>query len=205
MRYDPNPPEANLNIVNEAVALPRSQFDKANGMKWIIASYAEQTQELDQVFIDLILKFSIENGSGETLDIVGKWLDRPRQGLEDSFYKAVLRATSLVRKSDGRIESLYDILKIIDSRSYKILTIAPMYLLIEAGGAWGGLPIELILELITEAKQAGVDFDFVYSDSDDIDCLMFADSDDEGEASETQGFADDDETNGGLFAEIAGI
>lgn len=204
MRYDPNPPEPNLNIVNEAVAIPRSQFDKANGLKWIIAGYAEQSQELEKVFVDLIVKFSIENGSGDTLDIIGKWLGRDRRGLEDSFYKAVLRAIAIVRKSDGRVETLYKVLKTVDSRAYKILTIAPMYLSIEAGGAWGRLPVDLMIALLTEAKQAGVDFDFVYSDSDDIDCLMFADSDDEDEASETQGFADD-ELTGGVFSEIEGI
>ena len=204
MRYDPNPPEPNLNIVNEAVAISRSQFDKANGLKWIIAGYAEQSQELEKVFVDLIVKFSIENGSGDTLDIIGKWLGRDRRGLEDSFYKAVLRAIAIVRKSDGRVETLYKVLKTVDSRAYKILTIAPMYLSIEAGGAWGRLPVDLMIALLTEAKQAGVDFDFVYSDSDDIDCLMFADSDDEDEASETQGFADD-ELTGGVFSEIEGI
>lgn len=194
-------PTPRTNIVNEAIVTPKPHFRSASGMLQVISSYAEQCQELEVVFVDILVKFTIEAGEGYSLDTVGKWLNVPREGLSDLDYKALLRATVRMRRSHARIEDFYEVATLFDDRAYAAFGGSVFGVYIEARGRWGALDPEILFGLLDKSRQAGGEFSFCYQpDFEDGDALQFA----TGDIIETDidsGFGNDAATEGGLFSE----
>jgi len=72
-------------------------------------SYAEATQELEDVVGDCILFRSLDSAVGVQLDQYGSLLTEPRDGLTDVEYRSVLRAKILSNSSNGQAELLVDL------------------------------------------------------------------------------------------------
>lgn len=193
-------PTPRTNILNEAVVTPKSPFRNAAGLLQRIASVAEQCQKLENAMHQVEIYFTIDQGFGWTLDIVGKWMNIERQGLNDTDYKALLRATARARRSLGRVEDFYETLVLLDERAWAVFDLHPMSWHIQADGAWGAISPEIVLQVLDMVKDGGSERAFTYGDFDDDNALMTA-SGDVIEYSDNGGAANDAGTIGGQISE----
>lgn len=70
-------------------------------------------QALETAFQDLLLKRSIADGTGETLNVIGRLVGQPRSGLSDPDYRRYLSARVATNRSTGKREELIRIARLI--------------------------------------------------------------------------------------------
>jgi hypothetical protein len=200
MTYSPTPTPRTV-IIAEAVATPKSQFKNANGMLQIIASMAAQCQKFEDAINTVRLGFSIDTAGTAGLDILGKWTDVPRTGLDNDNYRALMKATIRARRSNGFVEDIREVLRLAREGTYKIHPLYPMSIYVEAWGVWGvSVAPTIILGLLQLAREAGVETSLAYSIELDANTLQFA-SGDVIEYDADSGFANAAGTTGGSFVE----
>lgn len=195
----------NENVVETVVDTKLTQFKGAPVMEGILRSYAIQLQELEDVFFQLLLLKSIEDSSGVQLDGLGAIVGEPRDGRDDDEYRPAIASRVLINKSSPTVEQILAVFNSINSRLYTIQDrgYATFELEISGSSTTMGLAIVKLLQILQEVKAAGVRAKLLYHQASEDDVFAFADGD-VWQADTRRGFADDAETTGGYFADIAG-
>lgn len=85
----------------------------ANNIEKMIASFAPQLQELEQVFFD-ILDAVLLTTTGKRLDVLGALVGAGRStSADDDEYRTTIRARILINKSSGTLPELLEIVALL--------------------------------------------------------------------------------------------
>lgn len=168
----------------------RQQYKGKDKIKSVLDAVVKEIQTLEDVFIDLRDQRSIYDSVGAQLDIWGKILNQPRNGLEDNEYRLVLLGQVAVNISKGTPEDMINVFKLFTNPDYISLNeIYPAKIqLTSVGGAPIG-SVEDIKKALRRAAPAGVGIDlfttsignpFVFASDPDPNGRGFEDLDNPG-------------------------
>lgn len=191
-----------LTHISEGLALLITEYKDKPRIQAMLTAYLTQVQELEAVFFDLLEIFTdIDSQTGEQLDLLGRVVGQDREERIDAVYIQWIRARILVNKASGLPNELLRVLAVVVPDASRDYTEAyPASYLIEVFDAFSDDP-EAVATILGETEPAGVKGFFLYSTEDD-DATFFFSSDDTEEASVTQGWADDAQTIGGVWADV---
>lgn len=89
----------------------KSGMHNANRFKRLLDAFTGEIQLLENTLLDLFYARTIEGATGPQLDLIGRILDEPRDGLSNTQYRRFLRVKIAVLASGGERWRLVDILK----------------------------------------------------------------------------------------------
>jgi hypothetical protein len=197
-----SPPVAKTTVIADTIANLYGQFQNAPVMTGIVASYAVQAQELETLFVNLIILRALPNAENAQLDVLGKIVGEERQGRTDDEYRIGIGARIKGNKANGSIEDIIAVLLAADSNleldirdpGYASLVVR----LVDDTTAMAAEEVDAILQRI---KGGGVRADLIYSLVTDANTLSFSSSD-VAETDVNAGLGNDAGTTGGEFADI---
>lgn len=83
---------------------------------------AAECQRIENAIFEIIDEFNIDNGEGVTLDIIGKWVDLPREGRSDTDYRKILKVKIKINSGSGEHETIITALTELYSATIARLT-----------------------------------------------------------------------------------
>src|SRR5690349_3946784 len=86
---------------------------QGNNTEKLLAILATPFQSLENTLQDLLTKRSIDTAEGAQLDVIGKLVGQPRNGLDDDTYRRYCRARIATNRSNGTNENLITITDLI--------------------------------------------------------------------------------------------
>jgi hypothetical protein len=185
----------------EAVATFLQQFKGKAKLAALLASYVDQVQQLEAVLFDVLASRAIDAAEGDQLDLLGDLVGQDREGRSDSDYRIWIKARIRVNLSSGTGNDIIATVGAILGTAGRvtITELPPAAMRVDVSNALGGTPAD-VAELISQARGAGIDCNLVYTLAADAATFTFSSGDTE-EASAAQGWADDAQTSGGVFAD----
>lgn len=176
----------------------RQQYKGKDRIKNVLDSVVNEIQNLEDVFISLKDQRSIYDSVGTQLDVWGKILNQPRNGLSDSDYRLVLLGQVAVNISKGTPEDMIQVFRLFTNPDYVSLNeVYPAKIqLTSVGGSPIG-SVDDIKKALRRAAPAGVGID-LFTTSVGNPFVFLSDPDPNG-----RGFEDLDNPGfGGYFVSI---
>lgn len=107
---------ATLDYVDDWAARLRARLytqfrDATSWQKWCDEVLGPQAQDLEDAAQSLLTMCSIADSEGAQLDVIGRLIGQPRNGLNDTVYRICLAGRVLANKSDGTPEDLYAVFR----------------------------------------------------------------------------------------------
>jgi hypothetical protein len=195
---------AKTDRVTQALKNLLTQFHGKPNMEAFVASFVQEVQALEYVFIDLALLRALSNAEGVQLDGLGDIVGEKRLGRVDDDYRAAIEGKIRINRMHGRIEDVILGMKLTLDNTYEITQLVDATMLVYMQEAWDPIndpSLETLITALRNIRGGGIKTWFQYGIADDDNIFRFATADLE-EASTTQGFANDAETTGGYWAEI---
>lgn len=96
---------------------------EGNNTEKLVATLATPFQSIENTLQQLLTERSIDTAVGAQLDIIGKIVGQPRNGLDDETYRRYCRTRVAVNNSNGVIENLITVTDLIvydDDAYYEI-------------------------------------------------------------------------------------
>lgn len=142
----------------EAVERLLLQFHESTRLKHILTSFANQVQEAEDALWQLLTERVLDVAVGAQLDGIGRIVLLPRRGRTDDVYRVWLRARILVLRSNGRAESLIEIVKTVvpDGTSIYPKDEPPAALTLEVLDAIDEDLGNQVTQLLSDAKGGGI-------------------------------------------------
>lgn len=181
-----------------------AQFKGMPRMEALLGAFMDQIQKIEDVLFALYTERWIDTALGDNLDVIGRVVGEPRQGISDDDYRAFLRARVRVNRSTGLLAELIQIVRLIqnDGLDVRATEVYPAALILEAEEVVTVNPIR-VGKMLEQAAPAGVSLRFYYPTAPRANTLMFDNDMDSGDLTADQCFADGQNvplTDGGLFA-----
>ena len=102
-----------LDHVDQGLArVPYQMQDKPKFIA-LLTIFLERWQDLEDAFWDLFVNRYLDTAFNDQLDILGFIVGQPRNGLEDEEFRRYIRARIAANKSNGTLEELIHIAKLI--------------------------------------------------------------------------------------------
>ena len=172
-----------------------SQFEEKVVFKAITEVIAEQLQDLNDVFYQLLTERSLNAAVGEQLDVLGRILVLPRNGEIDVDYRRLLKAKAGINASTGSPATMIPILKLVTDSTYVGLQEISATPATVSAVVNGNDIANQSLELLEQIAAAGINLTILSSYGDDT--FGFEGSYNSG------GFGEDTDANeGGAFATL---
>lgn len=86
---------------------------EGNKNEKLIANLATPFQSIETALQQLLTERSIDTAIGAQLDVIGRLVGQPRNGLDDETYRRYCRARIATNKSNGTIENLITVTELI--------------------------------------------------------------------------------------------
>lgn len=106
-------PELKTDITTPALERLVSTYERAENLQAYVSIVMGQFQELEETFIGLAFERTIETAEGVFLDVYGRIVGEKRNGLLDSAYRRFLQARILTNTTDGSLNALLRIVRLI--------------------------------------------------------------------------------------------
>jgi hypothetical protein len=187
----------------EAVARLCQQYVGNEGVIALLDAHSEGIQLLEDALLTLQTKrLPLDSATGVQLDGIGDIVGQIRNGMSDTLYCLWLKARMLANVSAGCPETLIAIVRVITGsmNPVQVVGVYPAGVLLLIAGELPTTASDLA-QILGQAVAAGVSLQFVYSTTDDAHTFTFADGDAE-QASTDEGWATDDQSAGGLWADV---
>ncbi len=105
-----------------ALALARlcQQFRDKPNIIALVTAFAERYQDVEDVFQDLLTERDVYSAIGVQLDVIGRIVGMPRNGLVDADYRRYIFAQIATNNSDGLVEDLIAVSQLVlaDATAY---------------------------------------------------------------------------------------
>lgn len=160
--------------VDQALARVPEQFKSNVTQPGIVAAFASQVQEIENAAFGVLVARSIDLAQGVQLDGIGKLIGAARAGLIDSDYRLVLKATILINRRSGEIETMLQILSILVPGCTPQLTESQPYAIVMLAAVVACPNPAQVRALLALAKMAGVKLIFKSSTYDAPQRFCFA-------------------------------
>lgn len=192
------------NHVTQAAGLLLQQLRGKPKIEAFLKAFVAQVQELETAFWSLLLDRTLAAAVGAQLDVLGRVVNREREGLGDDDYRAVLAAWIAANRAGGTADDVLrvTVLAVGAANTVSLQEFFPASMVVTLGNALALSPA-IVAAIIRRARMGGVNTQVVYSESDDDETFAFAAGDTEV-ASTDQGWADDSQTTGGEMADVEG-
>ena len=177
----PNPTLKTTHVADAAQRLLWQFRDKHN-IKTIVQSYAVQIQELEYMFISLLVDRYISTAVGVQLDGIGTIVGEPRQNRNDTDYRIAIQGRILRNKAHSRIENILTLFQFLLATHAFELTEGPgmaSFILRVVGdlNPSSDPSPTVLFDQLQDAKGAGIRAVFQWSEYDDSDTFTLADAD----------------------------
>ena len=150
----------NDNHADEALSHLIQFFKNKERITALMDSWSTQAQQLEQVFWDLLTKRFLSVAIGVHLDNLGSIVGEPRKGRLDPAYRAAIRVRILVNRSNGRIEELLSIAKLMlgggDDVDVQLTEAHPCAMTIRIRSELNGADMFDLAAFLRRAKAGGV-------------------------------------------------
>jgi len=162
------PVQITQNTAHVAEGIDRfiEQYKQRPRMAAWLTSYLDQVQEIENALWDVLIARGIDQATDAQLDILGAIVNQPRRGLTDDDYRTFIRARIAVNRSNGRPDDLIEILQLITidlPESIIVYQDRPEAgIFIQIASDIGTLVPAHIIELLNDARPAGVELQFSY-------------------------------------------
>jgi hypothetical protein len=176
------------------------QFKDQAHILAILGAVAAQNNELDAVLVDLVTERTVDSAAGAQLRRLAELVNIEPGGSSDDELRARIKAEVRLNRGSGTTEDILEVLSLVVGAE-KAITLATYYPAAILVTVLDTQIADVIADLVARARSGGVRAQLVYSEGDPDETFTFA-SGDEPEASEAQGFADDAQTTGGLWADV---
>lgn len=155
--------EQNTGHDREGLALLLQQFRDKPRMESVTSSMMTQIQDLEDALFTLLLERFISDATvGIQLDGIGQIVGRPRAGLSDDDYRALLRAVVRSNKSNGTGNELIEIVELLlnapDDYALADITIEelfPAHVVVRLEEQLT-FDVNIVIEVLRTSKAAGV-------------------------------------------------
>lgn len=129
-------------------------------VKKLLRAVLGPVQTLEDTFQSIILSRRVNYATGDALDLLGKLVTQPRNGLDDESYRRFIRARIATNSSDGLVEELINIshLVIDDDDAYVHVAnigVAALHIIIEDIVMDTDLA-EIVVSFLRQAASGGV-------------------------------------------------
>lgn len=148
-----------------------------------LSAEAAQYQAIEDAYWQLLAEFGIETAVGWALDVLGRIVDEPRQGATDADYRLRVRARIRVNRSDGTIEDVIDVVRLLigpvllSSATIKLTEYYPAAFVLRVSGITITPAQALIYSsFIRQARGAGIGSGFGWQQTADADAFVTATS-----------------------------
>lgn len=113
--------EADLGHVETGLSrlITRWSADERPAIAAILASYLEEAQELENAIWFVIYGRMLDYAEGAQLDMLGRIVGQPRNGLPDDRYVVHIRARIRINRSIGTPDDVIDVLRLVDSAAFR--------------------------------------------------------------------------------------
>jgi hypothetical protein len=187
----------------EAIARLLQQFQGKPYIEGLITSLTDRVQELENVMFEIVDGFLLDTAVGEQLDVLGRIVNQPRAGRDDTTYRLWLKARILVNRGSGLPEEFIALGQLVlpDGTNFSVYeeTHATVIISLNDEETDEDL-IENLLQIARELKAGGVRLLLFWHTSDD-EGFTFAVGD--SVVSDTDnGFGDTVENVGGYLASV---
>lgn len=152
--------------VARALARMPEQFKNNVTQPGIVVAFASQVQEIEDAAFGLLAARSIDLAVGTQLDRIGKIIGAPRMGAVDADYRLVLKATILINRRSGEIETMLQILAILVPGCTPMLAESPVHAIVMMAAVAACPNPTKVRALLALAKMAGVKLVFKSSTYD---------------------------------------
>lgn len=193
-------PSAKGTVIIDALETLYGQFQGAPIIDAIVASYAIQAQEIENMLIQLWVLRSLELAENDQLDVLGGIVGEDRQGRSDADYSIAIGARIRTNKSNATIEDILSAMVAAENRTYNLNNHGGAAITVEAAGPIGTTNQEELWAVLQNVKGGGVRADLLYHTADDDEVFILASGSVE-ESSTTQGLANDALTTGGYLSD----
>ena len=165
-----------------------SQYRDKPNLEGMIASYVQQIQELETVFMDILaIIVDFDNQEGAQLDLIGKIVGQAREGKSDPEYLKWIKLRVFINRSSGLPDELAYLLSQILPQVFSLSDDPPAGLVITSLEAVTDTEAAFALDTVNEIRPGGVRYTLVYSANDDSSTFRFSTSD-TIESGSSQGF-----------------
>lgn len=183
-------------VVSDGQALLLYQFKDATKLNALLAIYLRQLQEAEVANWLLLNLQDIDIAGGIYLDHMGALIGQPRSGLDDTFYRNLLKARIAANKSTGTSADIIDVIQALFGNEGVLSEDYPAKVVYDTGGAVVEYALESVFQVLRDSVASGIQFMFIYQEYPDDEIFTFApgnvvvvDAD--------QGFANTAQTTGG--------
>lgn len=149
----------------------------------IITGEAAQYQAIEDAYWQLLTEFGVDTATGHALDVLGRIVGEPRQGALDADYRLRVRARIRVNRSDGTIEDIIDVVRLLigsvllPSATIKLTEYYPAAFVLRITGLVISATQALIYSsFIKQARGAGIGSGFGWQETADADAFVTATS-----------------------------
>lgn len=192
--------ELDDNHVAEGKAYLMYQYRGLPKMEALLTPFLEEIQEIENAAWTLISLKDLFLASGAQLDLIGRIVNRAREGRTDDVYRLWLRAQILINRSSGTANEMITLARLVTGADVGEVTLIDWYPArfgVYVGVGMTAEEAATLLELLILAKSAGVAVFLEYASSDES--FVF-------EGGVGLGFGDStDPSVGGTFAGVTGL
>lgn len=82
-----------------------SQYSESENVKFLLQTFLEELQEIEDANTELLLQDNIANAEGVQLDGIGEHLGKRREGLSDADYRDVLNIQKVLNAGEGQFST----------------------------------------------------------------------------------------------------
>lgn len=190
------------NHVEEGLSYLMEQYKDQPNIQAFLVAFLDRIQELEYAIWQVISFKDVDTAVGEQLDLIGRIVNRAREGRDDETYRLWLRAQVLINRSSGTPEEMLSIARLVTRALPNQIILVEWYparFAIYLDVAISDENAATLLELLILAKVAGVAVFLEYSTSPSEETFSF-------EGGGGLGFGDSgDPSVGGVFSSVIGL
>lgn len=149
----------------------------------ILTAEAAQYQAIEDALWQLLSEFGVDTAVGWALDVLGRIVGEPRQGASDADYRLRVRARIRVNRSDGTIEDVIDVVRLLigsvllPSTVIKLTEYYPAAFVLRITGLTiTPTQAQIYNSFINQARGAGIGSGFGWQQTADADAFVTATS-----------------------------
>ena len=150
---------------SEKLSLFVEEFSTATVMKNFTNSFLEESNELENIFQELLDNRSLENSEGKQLDQIGLLVGELRNRRNDEEYRNAIKLRIAVNTSSGTIEDIINVIQLLfgEDTETTVLRTGKALITIFIGVE---KPTEDIIPFLQQVVAAGVKIDSIIYPSD---------------------------------------
>lgn len=147
-----------------ALARLLGQFADSTALRQLICSLVSPLDELEDAVLDVhYARWLADTTNAEQLDVIGRIIREPRNGLDDATYLRALRTRVLINRSSGKLEDLIEIALTFepDIEPIEFREHGPNSITARPAGDFAADP-KALTERLQSARAGGVNLQLIY-------------------------------------------